>query len=667
MQPFQPETKSLYQVGVQAESSAQHTMNLESNPALRLDGGLHSAGEVANARQFFTPGADTQALSSHVALPGLEHSTSAALHAASQTISPLLQLIMRLPTHVSIFGSFLEAIQNFFLPHTDVLTQLANIHATGLSHFSTGLSSLVSHHAADWSIMPTHANIFQTSAFDTSNMTSAHLHLSPSEALKHSMNVSAGADLQHPQFEKLAGPQTADLGVSNASNVAASGDALAGPGISTQAITPHLAPAERIFSGKYFEMPTGSQINSGTNILANSQNLASNSLAGNSSVANNNVIASASITPSPSLSQAPTTNSGLDAAPIEGLHAKELSFANFSASHHSVHSIASSNHVLSHNPVAKQSIAQAKTSTTHSASQPMPTDNVYTVKSGDTLWRIAQDQLGDGSRWQDIYNLNTNTLGSNPDLIHSGTDINLPASDQNTLPDASQDGSIMASQSAPGHYTVKAGDDLWQISQNLLGDGHHWSNLYNANSDVIGANPNMILPGQKFDLPGIATNSHIAAAIPVHSAGVHAVSNLHHVMPKSVQHIEPVQTTVASNINPVHSSIHIQSPHAPHVESAHSALASNAPVTHENAIAHNSHPQISMHTNINANNGLSIESAHDQLLSGAGSAQASGVSTSGVSQNSVISKAANNLVAGKSKSVVSFSLAPDLSFLQIKK
>src|SRR5205823_1391866 len=30
----------------------------------------------------------------------------------------------------------------------------------------------------------------------------------------------------------------------------------------------------------------------------------------------------------------------------------------------------------------------------------------YTVQSGDSLWDIAKQHLGDGSRWHEIYNLN---------------------------------------------------------------------------------------------------------------------------------------------------------------------------------------------------------------------------------------------------------------------
>lgn len=60
---------------------------------------------------------------------------------------------------------------------------------------------------------------------------------------------------------------------------------------------------------------------------------------------------------------------------------------------------------------------------------PKPTDpgyQTYTVRSGDTLSGIAQATLGDGSRWREIYELNKNAIGSNPNVIIPGTMLKLP-------------------------------------------------------------------------------------------------------------------------------------------------------------------------------------------------------------------------------------------------
>ena len=51
-------------------------------------------------------------------------------------------------------------------------------------------------------------------------------------------------------------------------------------------------------------------------------------------------------------------------------------------------------------------------------------------------------------------------------------------------------------------YTVKRGDSLWKISKQVYGNGAQWKKLYNANKSVVGKNPNLIYPGQKFIIPG---------------------------------------------------------------------------------------------------------------------------------------------------------------------
>jgi len=55
-----------------------------------------------------------------------------------------------------------------------------------------------------------------------------------------------------------------------------------------------------------------------------------------------------------------------------------------------------------------------------------PVPKVYTVRSGDTLTAIAKRELGNSSKWQDIYNGNKKTIGPNPHLIKPGQKLVMP-------------------------------------------------------------------------------------------------------------------------------------------------------------------------------------------------------------------------------------------------
>lgn len=74
----------------------------------------------------------------------------------------------------------------------------------------------------------------------------------------------------------------------------------------------------------------------------------------------------------------------------------------------------------------EQSGAALTTSSTSTTATPAAA-RTYTVKSGDSLWKIAQNVLGDGFRWQEIYSLNKSIIGGNPDLIYAGQVYNMPA------------------------------------------------------------------------------------------------------------------------------------------------------------------------------------------------------------------------------------------------
>jgi len=69
----------------------------------------------------------------------------------------------------------------------------------------------------------------------------------------------------------------------------------------------------------------------------------------------------------------------------------------------------------------------AGTASGNMAVKPVAGTKTYVVKSGDSLSEIAQREMGDGDRWKELYEANKEAIGDNPDLIHAGTELTIPA------------------------------------------------------------------------------------------------------------------------------------------------------------------------------------------------------------------------------------------------
>ena len=50
-------------------------------------------------------------------------------------------------------------------------------------------------------------------------------------------------------------------------------------------------------------------------------------------------------------------------------------------------------------------------------------------------------------------------------------------------------------------YIVKSGDNLSDIAQSEMGDANRWPELYEANKDAVGKNPDLIHPGLELKIP----------------------------------------------------------------------------------------------------------------------------------------------------------------------
>ncbi|WP_344658507.1 LysM peptidoglycan-binding domain-containing protein [Catenulispora subtropica] len=157
----------------------------------------------------------------------------------------------------------------------------------------------------------------------------------------------------------------------------------------------------------------------------------------------------------------------------------------------------------------------------------------YTVRPGDSLWRIAQEQLGDPNRFADIAKLNDGrvmpggTVFHYSEFLQSGwvlfmpSDMGHPAvegvdqhSDVRTAPIPTATPAPAPATSAPATsangtktYTVRQGDSLSSIAKNVLGDARRWDELFELNRGrpQAGGPPiwraDLIWPGDVLVLP----------------------------------------------------------------------------------------------------------------------------------------------------------------------
>lgn len=639
---------------------------------------LPSGIELTGTMPAAPTGMEAQALASFAPPPMDASPMVAALAGANEPISPIIQLIMRMPGAMGLMNSFFEALGQFFFaqPLAGLLdNQLFAQLGAAASQFKVGLPGTpglpgmpgLEHGAINLSILPQNAPIFGSlgsmgahgftgMSFDSlasKFATAPHLNVSPEHFAVNKLNVSGGLDLSKPQFEwssKFGGQ-------------GAGGEMLSGPQLSDGKLASHLGGTQRLFSDKLQassgfapnrmpinmpslanntvnqslsqSLPLSGSPSSSLNVSNHSYSLGgqpSGGMSASGSIrdmvapsADNNVgfrmgqdsaSSTASIDAAPSAANAGSTdnmlaynNSGESFKPtmggmekgvqtmsdsgskwtqpeavakpsikMEGLRAKQLTFDSLkdagTKATPASHSASAAGHHAAAKPVTDyqghqlkaggahagrgmdgishrnlSGVQYHKPQISHQIAKPQParietqpaqqqfkseqiaqnqtdasqvqqanatdatsvigdqavgagaqatTSTTYTIRAGDCLWNIAKNQMGDALKWQDIFNANKDILGSNPDLIQPGTTINLPGQE------------VAANQAS--NYVVKSGDSLWKISQDLLGDGSRWNELYQANASIIGENPRMIMPGQELTIPGMDGADTLAQA-----------------------------------------------------------------------------------------------------------------------------------------------------------
>ncbi|WP_270367061.1 LysM peptidoglycan-binding domain-containing protein [Microbacterium algeriense] len=154
------------------------------------------------------------------------------------------------------------------------------------------------------------------------------------------------------------------------------------------------------------------------------------------------------------------------------------------------------------------------------------TGPTYTVQDGDSLWQIAEKQLGQGERWQEIADLNYGVEQADgwaldgQHWLNAGWVLKLPA-------DAASPAAESAPAAAAEQHTVVAGDTLWDIAEDATGDGANYHEIFEASKDTVQptghkiTDPNLIYPGDVVTIPGAAASvapAPTAAPAPVEQA-----------------------------------------------------------------------------------------------------------------------------------------------------
>lgn len=465
---------------------------------------LTSVKDISAAHNFFKPtpaGAESFLPSAQAGPKGFELGLSKTLPGAitptgfeaaampggmpmpgAEQVSPLVNMIMKLPGHIGLASSFFEVLANFFVPGGAGGDLLGMLDPSLLEHgsevFSEAFEGMGEHMAADLSLLDGNAPIFET--------------LSPSElasgGIENGLAAGTGFD---SNFASLGNQNIADL---NASQLEVGGGMSPGKAMFEQ---PEVIVPSNNMGGDLLAMDPGGGFNSTIGPAGSSQSL-------------------------------PPTNYAQQVqptAPNQGLPQSQGQMSEYMR--HSLRSPegANTSGLGGDGQAVSGDAGDAGAGATTDATQ--ISDHPYTVQSGDNLWDLAQKHLGDGTRWGEIYKLNEAVIGSNPRLIMPGTELQLPGD------------SNLAANLDP--YTVKPGDNLWDISKDHLGGGQNWHDLYSENAQTIGTNPDLIHPGQHLNMPGAhdpssAAGSHLASNPGPSHAASHSLGHNHGHSPVSHAH-----------------------------------------------------------------------------------------------------------------------------------
>lgn len=414
-------------------------------------------------------------------MPGLEQGVIAGMPPGTEPISPMIQMILKMPGLTGTVASFFEAIMSFLFPADGGFLNLLDPTLwaqTAQNAFGSLVTAISDNIPFSMSLMN------NTSPFFTSLMNNGMFQNGLFESLA---KTATHAQPQNLSFSGLD-IQPVDA---NASNYFVNGS---------------VSPGKPLFETTSLDGDvTGNslQLGNGTDLLAlDNGNTFGSTMGGYAPAANIDPSTAANAANSANTTSIATTGNTASSSGVDMQQGSEAVQAQTTASGDN----GSFGEMQQQGDLLKEPAGQGDQIAQVDGPQ------AYTVQQGDNLWNIARDHLGSGNRWTEIYNLNQDIIGQNPNLIFSGTDLQLPSGAENIA--------------SAHNYVVQPGDNLWNIARDQMGSGTDWPSIYEGNTGIIGSDPNLIHPGQNLTVPDHgAGSSHIAHhnVAPAH----HSVSSSH--------------------------------------------------------------------------------------------------------------------------------------------
>lgn len=162
-------------------------------------------------------------------------------------------------------------------------------------------------------------------------------------------------------------------------------------------------------------------------------------------------------------------------------------------------------------------VSSAPTEVVGASVRPAPQPVIHYVKSGQSLWQIAQRYYDNGEYWQTIAQANPKAVAANGN-VRVGVRLVIPSKTAlSTRPDAPRTADRQDTQSARAPsvgstaapqtgdsskrtYTVRENDSLTKIAEQMWGAPDRWEDIYQANRKVLD-HPDHLKVGQRITIP----------------------------------------------------------------------------------------------------------------------------------------------------------------------